>query len=277
MRIKFKEYQKRLMEGVKQVLDSGEFQDFLAFTAKFRKYSFANTVLIWSQKPDATYVAGMKTWNSLGRKVKKGSKGIAIFAPMIGKKRRNEEEKSKEAEEEKTLVGFRAVYVWDVSQTEGDPLPEMKMGKIHGDRDGKALLEKILSSSPVPVTFEPLEDKRGAYFLKEKKIIVSMDLNPVEQCKTLFHELAHHLALSTVMKEDFSSEGRSSHEVLAEGAAYMACSSFGIDSSEYSFSYLAAWSQDLKKVFSCGEGMKKIATRLVEMVDGSDAPYAEVA
>lgn len=278
MVIKFKEYQKRLMEGVKKVLNSGEFQEFLTFAAKFRKYSFGNSILIWSQRPDATNVAGIKTWNSLGRKVKKGSKGIAIFAPMFGKKKRIRRETNIENEEE-SLVGFKAVYVWDVSQTEGEPLPEMEVGKIESNGcDASFLLEKILASSPVPVTFEHFSDKRGVYMIKEERIVVSSSLNPVEQCKTLLHELAHHLALSSDLKEDFSSEGRSSHEILAEGAAYMACRNLGVDSSGYSFSYLAAWGQNLKKVFSCGDGMKKIAVRLIEMIEGSDAATnAEVA
>jgi len=270
MLIKVKEYQEKMMEGVQKVLESGEFKEFLAFGAKFRNYSFGNTLLIWSQNPEASHVAGFRTWKSLGRWVKKGEKGIVIFAPMIKSKNKKDKKKGADDEDDGFLIGFKAVYVYDLSQTEGEPIPEMKIGNIKsGDCDSAvSLFEQILDSSPVPVTLDTFSDgKRGVYMIKDEKIIVSSHLTPVEQCKTLLHELAHHLAFSTEFKGDFSSAGRSSHEVLAEGAAYIACCHFGVDSSEYSFQYLAAWEQDYRKILSFGDGIRKIALRLVEIVN----------
>jgi len=272
MLIKVKEYQEKMMEGVQKVLESGEFKEFLAFGAKFRNYSFGNTLLIWSQNPEASHVAGFRTWKSLGRWVKKGEKGIVIFAPMIKSKHKTDKKTGAgdkdDGKDNGFLIGFKAVYVYDLSQTEGEPIPEMKIGDIkNGDCDSAAsLFDQILTSSPVPVTFDTFSDgKRGVYMIKDEKIIVSSDLTPVEQCKTLLHELAHHLALSTELKDDFSSAGRSSHEVLAEGAAYIACCHFGVDSSEYSFQYLAAWEQDYRKILSFGDGIRKIAVKLIEI------------
>ena len=109
--IKVKEYHEKLVEGVRKVLESKEFKEFLPFSARFHRYSFGNTLLIWCQRPEATRVAGMKAWNFMGRYVKKGEKGIAIFAPLLKKFKENGPEADKKVEK---LIGFRAVYVWDI-------------------------------------------------------------------------------------------------------------------------------------------------------------------
>jgi len=281
MQVKLKEYQEKLMEGVKKVLESDNFKDFMNFTTRFRKYSFGNTLLIWNQKPGANYVAGFKTWNSLGRKVKKGEKGIVIFAPVVKKTKKGPKDSSagndsnelidekETAELKQVLIGFRAVYVWDVSQTEGEPLPQLETGEIRpGEVDPASLFEEILASSPVPVEVKDLEgNKRGVYLIKEKRIIVSSGLTPAEKCKTLLHELAHHMALSMEPKGEVSLNDRSAHEVLAEGAAYLACSHFGIDSSGYSFTYLASWEQDYRKILSFGDAVRRLAFRIIDMIE----------
>lgn len=273
MLLKLKEYQERLMEGVKRVLESDNFRDFLAFSSKFRRYSFGNTILIWSQNRNATRVAGFKTWNSLGRKIRKGEKGIVIFAPIIKKARKETSEDLPEGGEEKdALIGFKAVHVWDVGQTEGEPLPELETGKIkEKEGDPESLFEKILATSPVPIDVKGLDgEKRGIYLVEEKRIIVSSALNTAEKCKTLLHELAHHLALSAEPESEVSFDVRSAHEVLAEGAAYLACSHFGIDSSEYSFLYLASWEQDFRKILSFGDTARKLALGIIDMIEGRE-------
>ncbi|MFQ5480403.1 MAG: ArdC family protein, partial [Thermodesulfobacteriota bacterium] len=170
MLIKVKEYQEKMMEGVQKVLESGEFKEFLAFGAKFRNYSFGNTLLIWSQNSEASHVAGFRTWKSLGRWVKKGEKGIVIFAPMIKGKNKKDKKADAGDKDDGFLIGFKAVYVYDLSQTEGEPIPEMRTGDIkNGDCDSSvSLLEQILDSSPVPVTFDTFsDDKRGVYMIKD--------------------------------------------------------------------------------------------------------------
>ena len=266
--IKIEEYEKKLLDGVKQVLESGSFKDFIAFTSKFWHYSIGNNLLIWSQYPDATYVAGIKTWNSLGRKVKKGAKGIKIAVPLK-RKRRTEDEGNATEEERDVLCGFRFRSIFDVTQTEGEPLPELdRLGAVKEIcADSGQLFERLLAASPVPVTLEVLDKgKNGTYFIMDNRIAVSSSLEAPGRCKTLLHELAHHFALSTELKDTFDIQGRSSHEVVAEGAAYMACSHFGIDSSDYSFTYLAVWGNDYKKIWTLCKAIKSVATRLVELV-----------
>ena len=282
MVIKVKEYQEKLLEGVKKLVESKSFIDFLQFSSKFRRYSFGNVLLIWTQRPNATRVAGMKTWNALGRTVKKGEKGIMIFAPFLKKVKRaigTEEspapdvtaeslEKTRSQEkEEQTLVGFKSVYVFDVSQTEGKPLPELEVGKPSmDDGDAEELFGKILKASPVPVDFEEIVGSSNGYYMpKERKIVLSNVLTAAQRCKTLLHELAHYLSLDPANAGDFS---RSREELIAEGAAYIVSAHFGLDSSDYSVPYVAGWAGgELKEVLSVGEKMRKVSERLIELVD----------
>src|SRR3989304_1253395 len=230
MIVKVKEYQEKLLEGVKKLVESENFMDFLKFSSKFRSYSFGNILLIWTQRPNATQVAGMKTWNALGRTVKKGEKGIMIFAPFLKKVKRaigTEEspapdvtadslEKTRSQEkEEQTLVGFKSVYVFDVSQTEGKPLPELEVGKPSmDDGDAEELFGKILKASPVPVDFEEIVGSSNGYYMpKERKIVLSNVLTAAQRCKTLLHELAHYLSLDPANAGDFS---RSREGLIAE-------------------------------------------------------------
>jgi len=282
MIVKVKEYQEKLLEGVKKLVESENFMDFLKFSSKFRSYSFGNVLLIWTQRPNATQVAGMKTWNALGRTVKKGEKGIMIFAPFLKKVKRaigTEEspapdvtaeslEKTRSQEkEEQTLVGFKSVYVFDVSQTEGKPLPELEVGKPSmDDGDAEELFGKILKASPVPVDFEEIVGSSNGYYMpKERKIVLSKVLTAAQRCKTLLHELAHYLSLDPANAGDFS---RSREELIAEGAAYIVSAHFGLDSSDYSVPYVAGWAGgELKEVLSVGEKMRKVSERLIELVD----------
>lgn len=282
MVIKVKEYQEKLLEGVKKLVESKSFIDFLRFSSKFRRYSFGNVLLIWTQRPNATQVAGMKTWNALGRTVKKGEKGIMIFAPFLKKVRRSVEpdesseldvtaeslEKTRAQEkEEQTLVGFKSVYVFDVTQTEGKPLPELEVGQPSmDDGDAEELFRKILKASPVPVDYEEIVGSSYGYYMpKERKIVLSNALTVAQRCKTLLHELAHYLSLDPANAREFS---RSREELIAEGAAYIVSAHFGLDSSDYSVPYVAGWAGgELKEVLSVGEKMRKVSERLIELVD----------
>jgi len=193
--IKVKEYHERLVEGVKKVLESESFKEFLQFSARFHRYSFNNTLLIWCQRPHATRVAGMKAWNSMGRHIRKGEKGIAIFAPLMKKVRTAQDEAGGNAgsetepeTEDERLMGFRAVYVWDVEQTDGKPVPELETEAPVMDGDPEALFARILQASPVPVEYEDIKGKaRGYYMPKEQKIVLSTRLRPEEGAKRPFY------------------------------------------------------------------------------------------
>jgi hypothetical protein len=274
--IKVNEYHKRLVEGVTKVLESKEFNEFLCFSTKFRNYSFNNTLLIWAQRCGATHVAGMKTWNSFGRRVKKGEKGIAIFAPLIRKGKEREaqalthESTSKEnlSEVAGRLIGFKAVYVWDIDQTEGKPVPELKTEAPVMDGDPEGLFDRILLASPVPVEYEDI--KRGAngyYMPKEQRIVLDSKLTAEQRAKTLLHELAHHLAINSSDEKESEKHDRPTGEVIAEGAAFIAAAHFKLDSSGYSFPYVASWSQDAEKVLKAGEAIRKVGLQLIGMVE----------
>ncbi len=271
--IKIKDYHKRLVEGVTQVLESESFKEFLQFSTKFRRYSFGNTLLIWSQRPSATRLAGMKAWNSMGRHVKKGEKGIAIFAPLMKKVKEYDNETDADAKTEtenkgERLVGFRAVYVWDIEQTDGKPVPELKTEAPVMDGDPEMLFVRILQASPVPVEYEDIKGSaKGYYMPKEKKIVLSSRLKPEEKAKTLLHELAHHLSYSEASEGLPLGLDRPAEEVIAEGVAFMASAHFGLDSSGYSFPYVASWSKNAEKVLSAGSAIRKVALQLIEMVE----------
>ena len=296
--IKVKEYHKRLVEGVKKVLESESFAEFMRFSARFHRYSFVNTLLIWLQRPHATRVAGIKTWNSLGRYVKKGERGIVIFAPLIKREKkpvaellgnakadvrtvaRAEAEVEKELaglngiEEQEVmeverLVGFRAVHVWDIEQTEGKPLPELKTETPVMDGDPEVLFVRILKASTVPVEFRELKGKANGYYMaRDRKIILAVGLKTEQKVKTLLHELAHHLIHSGLSDAELAGIDRHTEEVIAEGAAFIASAHFGLDSSGYSFPYVAAWGQDVERVLKTGKTMRMVAVRLIELVEG---------
>lgn len=251
--IKIRDYQKKLIDGVKTILDSKSFKEVMEFSTRFRKYSFNNTILIWTQYPQASRVAGIKTWNEMGRHVRRGEKGIAIYAPLI-----------KKEEEDERLIGFRAVYVWDAEQTEGEPLPELDIAPPVMDGDPEELFEKVFQASPIPITYENIKGKaKGYYLIKEKRIVLSNKLTPEQRTKTLLHELAHHIHITdSKEREDLPAA-----EIIAEGAAYMASAHFDLDSSSYSFPYIAKWAGDERKVLTTGNAMRDVAIELIEMVD----------
>jgi hypothetical protein len=279
MRIKVKEYCEKLTKGIENLLQ-GQLGDFLRFQAKFRRYSFSNVLLIYMQKPDATRVAGIKTWNSLGRRIKKGEKGIAIFAPMIRKVKEDEkdtetieisEEDLSKPEKSERLFGFRPVYVFDVSQTEGDPLPELPG---HGatvvvNGNPAELFNRFLTVSPVPVSYKSREEISGClgyYSRKENNIVLAEGLSAVDNATTLLHELAHYFAIQS---EEHSSSyaDRPKAEVIAEGAAFIAASYFGLDSSAVSFSYVAEWGKDIQKILAWGNVVQNTAVKLIDLVE----------
>lgn len=259
-----KEYQRRLLESVKQVLESNNFQEFMRFSAKFHSYSLGNILMIWSQRSGASRVAGIRTWNSLGRFINKGEKGIAIFAPMLAERLQEAAIDNDTVFVQKKLIGFRQVYVFDVSQTEGKDLPALEIGKPVMDGDAEALFERILRISPVPVELEEMNEGRNGYYaVQEKRIALSTSLDAAERAKTLLHELAHHLTY----ERNIEGLDRADKEVIAEGSAFIAAAYFDLDASDYSPAYLANWGRDYLKIFASCQVMHDIASDLISMID----------
>jgi antirestriction protein ArdC len=292
MRIKLKEYYDRMEQAVSAVLTNADVRDYMKKIALFRNYSLGNTLFIILQKPSATRVAGLRTWNRLGRHVKKGEKGIMIFAPMFGTQKRQEpsdgqqdlvEEGNATAETDGIrLIGFKAVYVYDMSQTDGaevtcDALQGSTEFSVSKDVDARSLFEWILRLSPVPVKFRAISgSSKGYYDALADEIVLSDSLTDVEKPRTLIHEIAHKLALSA-NEHDMSHEERPMAEVIAEGAAFVVCSYLGIDTAACSFSYVAAWGKDLKKIMSWGSAVMRVANRIIDLFDHEEAAEKEAA
>ncbi len=291
MRITLQKYMDKMQEAVDKMLSDGSIKEYLKLIARFRNYSFTNTLLIFAQRPDATQVAGMGTWNKLGRRVKKGEKGIMIFAPLFSslkkRKKGGEDGESEEVIEhpaidsagagkkkETVLNGFRAVYVFDVSQTYGKDLPSVKGPErpeflAAEGTDVDAFYERVLSACPVPVDYKDIGDStRGYYDYVADKITISTALTALERPKTLIHEIAHKFAYEA--KEHTMAYGdRPVAEVVAEGAAFVVCSHYGLDTSSYSFRYVALWGRDTEKISSWGNALMRTANRLVDLIEGA--------
>lgn len=227
----------KLEQGLKNLLNSENWKEYLKTLSRFHKYSFNNCVLIAMQYPEASRVAGYKTWQSMGRQVRKGEKAISILAPCPHKKRVEvTKEDGTKDEKEIAYTTYRAVPVFDISQTDGEDLPEI-CTTLTGGVQGFTRLREVLSSiSPVPVTEGDARGAHGFYSRAEKRIVIQQGMSEAQTIKTTVHEIAHSMMHSE------SGKSRETEEVEAESVAFTVCNYFGIDSGEYSFGYLAGWS-----------------------------------
>ncbi len=223
---KTKELIEKLKQGINDVQSSKEFRRILKAMSMFHRYSWCNCLLIALQMPSATRVAGYKTWQKLGRQVKKGEKGIAIFAPMSVKRKDETLEEDKEDEDEYFLI-FRVVHVFDVSQTEGEPLPELHSLNLRDSHKG--MLRTLLKycdnkQPPIKVRFVPLSNCYGYSTLGE--VIIDENRNPTEQAVVLIHEIAHELIHHTkTIRKELTEEQK---EMEAEATAFVVCNNIGL-------------------------------------------------
>lgn len=235
---------KMLETGVQNVFTSEKYINWLTTVSKFHNYSVNNTILIHSQMPDASYVAGFTTWKKLGRYIKKGQKGIGIFSPCFFKKTVHNDETDEDEEVEYT--SFKISYVFDVSQTEGKEfIADSYISEISGNNDYyKDLIKAAIASSPVDVSFEEIKGGAKGYYSKdEHKIAVKAGMSDAMSVKTLIHEIAHARIHSGKKGVELDSNTK---EVQAESVAFIVTNFFGIDTSDYSFGYIASWSEDKK-------------------------------
>lgn len=248
----------KLEKGVVEVFQSDRYKQFLDTMAKFPRYSVNNSLLIMMQKPDAQLCQSFTGWKQMGRYVKKGEKGISILAPAPYKIEREQtklDEKGRpvfdadgEPVKEKvevTIRAFKVVKTFDLSQTDGKELPTIGPSELVGNIEGyPKLLQALQEISPVPVSFELIDgNAKGFYHLEDKKIVVQDGMSEVQTIKTLLHEMAHqklHDKDNVPEAKDISRNGK---EVEAESVAYVVCQHYGINTSDYSFSYVAGWSE----------------------------------
>ena len=239
---KIKEITEQLEQGVKDVFTSENYINYLQTMSKFHTYSLNNQLLIWMQKPEATHVAGYKTWQkSFKRQVRKGEKGIKILAPIPCKFKKEVQTEDGIEEKEIQYNRFRAVPVFDISQTDGEDLPTI-VKVLDGDVDGyEDLLQKLQDASPVPVEFKEIDGSGNGYFHTADKVIAIQDgMSQIQTIKTAIHEIAH----SILHDKDEGLEkdaDRSLKECQAESVAYIVSNYLGLDTSDYSFGYVAGW------------------------------------
>ena len=238
---------------------------YLDVLARFHRYSFGNVMLIASQKPDATRVAGFHTWRKLGRWVKKGEQGIAIFAPMVGRKRYDDCDNApadEHTENLRQLFGFRVVHVFDISQTEGDELPEF--AGIDGD-PGERLsrLEGIVADYGIQLEYDfPGGGALGVS--RDGSIVVCPDMPPAETFAVLAHELAHELLhQQTGRKREVS---RTVLETEAEAVAYVVCQAMGLETTTRSSDYIQLHQGDVATLGQSLDSIQKTAALLIEQL-----------
>jgi N-terminal domain of anti-restriction factor ArdC len=258
----------KLEAGFQRVQTSDEYRCYLATVSRFHKYSVGNTMLIWLQRPDASQVAGFHSWLSFGRHVRKGEKGIKIFAPCGGGTRTLAETDPETGEEieltEIRQMRFRVVSVFDISQTDGADLPDVPISQLAGtDEYGLfAKLAALAASEGLTLDRDAGNgrgDANGWYARHERRLWVSPTLSPIMAAKTLTHELAHHFAEHVDTREE--------HETIAESVAYIVLGHHGIDASDYSFGYLASWS-DIKTFRARLADTQRIASQIIERIEG---------
>ena len=283
---RMKEITDRLETGIQQLFDSDRYKAYLTTMAKFHNYSFNNTLLIAMQ--GGQLVAGFNKWkDTFHRTVKKGEKGIKILAPAPYKVKQKMEKLDEQGKpildkdgkpltEEKTvqIPAFKVVSVFDVSQTEGEPLPSIAVNELSGSvQDYQDFFKALEQASPVPIGFEDIEGGAHGYFhLLDNRIAIQEGMSQLQTIKTAIHEIAHAKlhAIDPTDSEQTNRPDSRTREVQAESVAYAVCQHYGLDTSDYSFGYVAGWSsgKDLKELKASLETIRATAHELITTIDG---------
>ena len=287
---KMKEITDRLEAGIQELFDSDRFKEYLQVMSKFHNYSFNNTMLIAMQKPDATFVAGYTSWkNNFGRQVVSQAKSIKVLAPSPYKIKKEIDKidpktqkpvtdkngKPVKEETEITVPAFKVVSVFDVSQTEGKELPSIGVDELTGNVEHYADFFKAAElSAPVPVGFEKIAGgSKGYYSHTDKRIAINEGMSELQNIKTLIHETAHaklhDIDLNAPPEKQADRPDRRTREVQAESIAYAVCQHYGLDTSDYSFSYVAQWSsgRELAELKASLETIRSTASELIKDID----------
>ena len=286
---KVKEITDKLEEGLKELFESEKYKSYLSTMSKFHNYSFNNTLLIALQRPDATLVAGYQAWQkNFNRHVNKGERGIRILAPapykikeerdkldpVTGEVMLDKDGMPQTEEVEVKIPAFRAVSVFDVKQTSGEPIPELEAKELLSTVEGyEDFIKAITYVAPVPVSFEDIPgDSKGFFSPAEKRIAVQEGMSESQTLKTMVHETAHSMLHDKEVNKDIlaPAKDRNTKEVEAESIAYTVCQHFGIDTSDYSFGYIAGWStgRDMRELKSSLDTIRRTASELITGIEG---------
>ena len=287
---KVKEITDKLEAGIQALFESEAFKNYLKTLSKFHDYSLNNTILIAMQKPDATLVAGYTAWQkNFGRQVQKGEQGIRILAPTPYKKQMevdrvdpvtrqpilNPDGSTAKELKEVMVPAFKVVNVFDVSQTDGRPLPTIGVDELTGNVSNyEMFFEALKRACPVPIGFEDISSgAKGYYHTVDQRIALQEGMSEVQTVKTLIHEMAHQKLHSIDPKELPPEEPRltrNAKEVEAESVAYTVAQHYGIETSDYSFAYIAGWSQgkDTPELKASLDRIRKAADEMITAIDG---------
>ncbi len=286
---KVKEITDKLEEGLKELFESEKYKSYLSTMSKFHNYSFNNTLLIAMQKPEATLVAGYQAWQkNFNRHVNKGERGIRILAPapykikeerdkldpVTGEVMLDKDGTPQTEEVEIKIPAFRAVSVFDVSQTDGEPLPELEAKELLSTVEGyEDFINAITYVAHAPIGFEDIPGASKGYFNIEKnRIAVQEGMSESQTLKTMVHETAHSMLHNKeVNKEDIlaPAKDRNTKEVEAESIAFTVYNHFSIDTSDYSVGYIAGWSngKDMKELKSSLDTIRRTASELITGIE----------
>ena len=293
---RLREITEGIEQGIKELFESDKYRQYLSTMSRFHRYSVNNVTLIHMQMPGATHVAGFNRWrDQFARHVKKGEHGITIIAPTPFKKKIEQQKLDPDTkapmldkdgkviteEKEIEIPMFRPVKVFDVSQTEGKPLPQLASDLTGNVRQFEAFLEALRRSSPVPVSIEPLESSMDGYFSpEEQKIVVRSGMSEVQTVSAAVHEIAHAKLHNYEKEREATAAGnqqeppkkkdRQTEEVEAESISYTVCQYFGIQTGENSFGYIATWSsgKELPELRASLETIQKTSNGLISDIEG---------
>ena len=281
----------KLESGVKEIYASDRYAEYMAAMSKFHHYSFGNIVLILFQCPKASSIAGIKTWNELGRHVNKGEHGIQILAPCPYQREVLKEKKDPATGQvlygpdgqplkDKSYVEanrYRVVTVFDISQTSGKELPSIKPTELTGDVDDfEAIYQRLSALSPLPIIYDALPGQaRGQTNFLEEKIILRPGMSQLQTIKTLVHEITHAMLHDPDHRPPGILLDRRAKEVEAESVAYVVCQHFGLDTADYSLNYVAGWSRG-KELAELKASLSIIHSTAGKIIDAISPPAQEV-
>jgi len=290
-----KEITTKLEQGVKDLFNSDTYADYLKTMSRFHKYSTRNTLLIHMQKPDATLVAGFMSWiNKFERHVKKGEKSIKILAPVPFTKKEEKEKLDPDTRQpiidedgmpvieytERQLARFKVTSVYDVSQTDGKPLPSLVQDLTGNVEQYEAFMDALRAVSPLPIVFEPMDEGHDGYCQFGEKIAIREGMSEIQTVCAVIHELTHaklhDMEALRLMDENAQPKDRRTEEIEAESVSFSVSNYFGIETGANSFGYVLEWSRgrELKELNASLDTIRKTAA---EMIDSIEDKFREIA
>lgn len=273
----------QIEEGIAAIDTDTDWLQFLSFQSRFYSYSIGNTMLIYKQNPDASFVKGYRAWNELGRYVKKGSKGIAILAPCVRKTKAEDDVadradfKNDSAEKNKKVIaGFRIAYVYDIADTDGSDefLPVLVKGLVGNsdrERDIYEKLRDVISQEHLVLEVSGTVPK-GSYNIETGIISINTDYDYLQRIKTLLHEYAHAVDFTMNPGEDIKKNIR---ELVAESVAFVVMQYMGFDTSSYSIGYIKSWLKDAEELKNVAATVQKIACRIIDKMESQEESMKE--